>query len=104
MDIVLSAVALAFLAVLVGLAAVVFRSKDYYQSQIEQLQGVRQDLAVVCADVDFLFCRLAEVERLLHNHSVLGSVETSSVKDWVSSAHAVLDDVNSRLADMQSQV
>ena len=104
MDIVLSAVALAFLSVLVGLAAVVFRSKDYYQAQIEQLQNVRQDLAVVCADVDFLFTRLADIDATLHGHSVLGSDATDLVKDWVSSAHVVLDDVQVRLDSMKSQV
>ena len=104
MEFVLSAVALAFLAVLVGLSAVVFRSKDYYQSQIEQLQGVRQDLAVVCADVDFLFTRLADIDATLHGHSVLGSDATNLVKDLVSSAHVVLDDVQVRLDSMKSQV
>ena len=104
MEFVLSAVALAFLAVLVGLSAVVFRSKDYYQSQNEQLQGVRQDLAVVCADVDFLFTRLADIDATLHGHSVLGSDATNLVKDWVSSAHVVLDDVQVRLDSMKSQV
>jgi len=103
-DFVLIAVALAFLAMLLGLAAVVFRSKDYYRSQIEQLQGVRQDLAVVCADVDFLFTRLADIDATLHGRSVLGSDATDLVKDWVSSAHVVLDDVQHRLDSMKSQV
>lgn len=104
MEIVLSAVALFFVSALLASAAVFFRSKDFDKARQVDINALRQDLSVVSTDVDFLFCRLAEVENLLHNHSVLGSVETSSVKEWVSSAHAVLDDVNSRLADMQSQV
>jgi len=102
MEFVLSAVALAFLAVLVGLSAVVFRSKDYYVAQVRELKSVREDLAVVCADVDFLFCRLADIDSMLDGRSVLGSDATDLVKDWVSSAHVVLDDVQVRLDALRS--
>ena len=102
MEFVLSAVALAFLAVLVGLSAVVFRSKDYYVAQVRELESVRQDLAVVCVDIDFLFCRLADIDSMLDGRSVLGSEATDLVKDWVSNAHIVLDGVQVRLDALKS--
>ena len=104
MDVVLSAVALAFLAVLFGLATVVFRSKDFDRARQLDINALRQDLNVVSTDVDFLFTRLADIDATLHGHSVLGSDATGLVKDWVSSAHVVLDDVQDRLDSMKSQV
>jgi hypothetical protein len=102
MEFLLSGVALAFLAVLVGLASVVFRSKDYYLAQVRELESVRQDLAVVCVDIDFLFCRLADIDSMLDGRSVLGSEATDLVKDWVSTAHLVLDGVQVRLDALKS--
>lgn len=98
----MSAVVLAFLAVLLGLAAVVFRNNELHAAQAKRLRYVRDDVDVLSADVDFLFSRLADIDSMLHGRSVLGSDATDAVRDWVSSAHVVLDDVQERLNTLKS--
>lgn len=93
-----------FAAVFFGFAFVLVRLTEHNAVRQTQLDNVRQDLGVVAADVDFLFTRLADVETQLHSHSVLGSDLTLSVKDWVSDAHRTLDDVQSRLQSLKSEV